>query len=320
MPLTWRGLHLLPTYELRTTYYGSRSQNGKTVGDPIVRKTHEFTLDIRPPSFERIFDSPSKALGEKLKHVVEPYAEFRLVDGVKDFNEMLHFDERDLLADTQEFQYGITNRVFSKRSDGVVREILSWDLRQAYYFDPTFGGALVPGQRNVFASTLDVTGYTFLDQPRRFSPIASTVRFFGGWNYSGEVRNDYDPVRQKIVNSGVTFNFRHSNLFGSLSDFFVNSAPDLQPRSSDQIRTQLGYGSGNRRGFNVATTFVYDLRETALPYTAIQANYNFDCCGVSIEFQRMNFGNFREETGFRLSVSFANIGTFGNLKRQERIF
>lgn len=321
LPLHWRGLHLLPSYEVRATHYGSRFEDGRVVGDPLARLTRQFTLEMRPPSLERIFNSPSKLFGEKLKHVVEPRAAFRQVNGVEDFSQILHFDERDLVANTRELEYGVTNRFFSKRSDGLVREIFAWDLRQQYYFDPTFGGALVPGRRNVFASTLGLTGYAFLDGERHFSPVVSTIRLFPAWNLNGELRNDYDPVRQRVVNSGFTFNARHNNLFASLSDFFVNSSPTLQPRSSNQIRTQVGYGNGNRRGFNVATTFVYDLRETLLPYTAVQANYNFDCCGFSVEYRRFHFGaTLRDENSFRVAISFANIGTFGNLKKQERIF
>ena len=43
-----------------------------------------------------------------------------------------------------------------------VREIVTWELAQKYFVDPTFGGALVPGRRNVFTSTVDLTGIAFL--------------------------------------------------------------------------------------------------------------------------------------------------------------
>jgi ribosomal protein S18 acetylase RimI-like enzyme len=41
------------------------------------------------------------------------------------------------------------NRVFAKRGD-TVQEIFTWQLGQKRYFDPTFGGALIEGRRNVF--------------------------------------------------------------------------------------------------------------------------------------------------------------------------
>ena len=54
-----------------------------------------------------------------------------------------------------------------------MEEIFTWELMQKRYFDPTFGGALVEGQRNVVAAAADVTGYAFLVGPRSTSPIVS---------------------------------------------------------------------------------------------------------------------------------------------------
>ena len=58
------------------------------------------------------------------------------------------------MSDSNEVEYSIANRFFSRRStsDGgyTTSEFLSVRIGQKYFFDPTFGGALVPGQRNVF--------------------------------------------------------------------------------------------------------------------------------------------------------------------------
>ncbi len=59
---------------------------------------------------------------------------------------------------------------------GPAREVITWELAQKYFFDPTFGGALVPGQRNVFDSTVDFSGIAFLTEPRHFSPVISRLR------------------------------------------------------------------------------------------------------------------------------------------------
>ena len=44
-----------------------------------------------------------------------------------------------------------------------------------------------------------------------------------------------------------------------------------------------------------------------------------DCCGFSAEYRRFNFG-VRDDAQYRVAFSIANIGTFGNLKKQERLF
>ena len=45
-----------------------------------------------------------------------------------------------------------------------------------------------------------------------------------------------------------------------------------------------------------------------------------DCCGISFEYRRFALGPVRNENQFRLAFSLANIGTFGNMKQQERLF
>ena len=56
------------------------------------------------------------------------------------------------------------------------REVLTWELAQKYFLDPTFGGALVTGLRNVFTTTADLTGIAFITQPRHLSPLISRLR------------------------------------------------------------------------------------------------------------------------------------------------
>jgi len=47
-----------------------------------------------------------------------------------------------------------------------VREVVTWKWSRSTSFDPTFGGALIAGQRNVFTTTADLTGIAFLTEPR----------------------------------------------------------------------------------------------------------------------------------------------------------
>ena len=49
------------------------------------------------------------------------------------------------------------------------------------------------------------------------------------------------------------------------------------------------------------------------------AMISLDCCGLSVQYRRFSFGT-RNENQFRVAFAIANIGSFGTLKRQERIF
>jgi LPS-assembly protein len=52
----------------------------------------------------------------------------------------------------------------------------------------------------------------------------------------------------------------------------------------------------------------------------VQASYNGGCCGLAFEYRRINLGQVRTENQFRVAFVIANIGTFGNLRHQEKIF
>ena len=118
------------------------------------------------PSLARVFDNPPKLFGKKLKHVIEPRATYRYIGGVgTDLLRIVRFDETELVADTSEVTIGLTNRFYSKDANGNITELFSWDLEQRRYFNPTFGGVVVPGMRNVLLSTADLTAYAFLDMP-----------------------------------------------------------------------------------------------------------------------------------------------------------
>ncbi len=314
----WKGFHLVPTLGFHETHYGEQQRPDGTVsGESLRRSAREFSLELTPPAFERVFDGP-KLFADRLKHVIEPKVTYRYVDGVPDFQRVIRFDERDLLNNTNEAEFSLINRFYAKQEKtGQIRELLRVELWQRRYFDPDFGGALVPGTRNVLLSTVDLTPFAFADTPRRYSPVVSVVRMQPRWNTAVEWRNDYDPKRGKLVNSGVTGDVSFSAFAVSLGHYAVRSANELTP-PSNQLRGMVRYGSTNKRGWNTGMNIVYDYRIGALQYATTQVTYNTDCCGFSVEWRRFGFRN--ENNQFRLALSIANVGSFGNLKKQERMF
>lgn len=320
LPLTFfRQFHLTTTFGIRATHYGVREENGRVIARPLDRFTEEFTLDLRPPILARIYETPGGRLGDRLKHTIELRATYRYVNGVRGFTRFIRFDEQDVLTDTSEIEYAVVNRLLTKRRDGQVREWLSWQVAQKYYFDPTFRGALVPGQRNVFTALNTLTGFAFADSPRHFSPVTSVLKFNPGGPFDTEFRLDWDTVRHRIANLGLFANAHYKRFFGSVAEFATRNDDRLQPRA-DQIRFMAGYGSLTRRGVNAAVAFTYDIRQNFLSNTVTQASYNADCCGIAFEYRRLALGPIRSENQFRISFSIANVGTFGTLRRQERLF
>jgi LPS-assembly protein len=314
--LHWKDFHLVPSFTIHETHYGERFGDGRIVGENILRSAREMDVQLIFPTLQRTFDKKTW-LGEKLKHVIEPRASFRHVDGIQDFNEIIRFDETELISNTTEAEVSVTNRFYAKRGN-VVSEVLSWQVAQRRYFDPDFGGAVIPGQRNVVLSSITLTPYTFLDGPRTYSPVVSVLRAMPLAGLGFEWRTDYDPKRRGIVNSGFTTDFRRSKYFVSVGHNQVHSIPFLSP-SSNQVRGVLGLGNTTSKGWNAAFTAIYDYRIGIMQFATTQVTYNTDCCGISFQYRRFNFGA-RNENQFRVAFAVANIGSFGTLKKQERLF
>ena len=120
------------------------------------------------------------------------------------------------------------------------REILSWEVGQKYFFDPTFGNALVPGQRNVFTSTADFTGIAFLDSARRFAPLISRLRMETSPRTNTEWDLDYDLKAGRINSSMALVNYHYGPFTVGGGDAFlrvIDTAAGTTPRA---ISTSFG--------------------------------------------------------------------------------
>jgi LPS-assembly protein len=284
----------------------------------IVRSARDFSLDVVFPSISRVFNKKT-FLGDKLKHVIEPRITYRYVTGIgSEFDQIVRFDENDLLTNTNELAFSLTNRLYAKRGDNVV-EIFTWELMQKRYFDPTFGGALINGQRNVIDATADVTAYAFLTGPRSYSPVASLLRANPVGSFTVQWLADYDPKYRRVVDNTIEVGYRWKNkYYFNAGDNLIRSNP-LLTSNADQWRFTVGFGDPQHRGWNAATSVAYDQLKNYLQYMTTQVTYNTDCCGLTVEYRRLNAG-VRDETQFYISFAVANVGAFGTLKKQDRLF
>jgi LPS-assembly protein len=317
VPLHWGPwIGATTSYTVRATSYGAQMAGGVLVNSPLTRTTGELNIDLRPPSLERVWETR----GGKWKHTIDPEIEYNYVRGVNQFDHFIRFDEDETLTDTNEFMFSVTQRLFHRSGEGQADELVSWKISEKYYFDPTFNGALVPGTRNVFQALDSITPFAFADEPRRFSPIDSDLRITPGGAYDAEVRLDYDPVRQRLITAGTLLKIRpYQNFNFTVAHFSIDNTPVLQPLAN-QIRALVGYGDLNRRGWNFTFGFSYDVEQNVLQNQLMQVSYNGSCCGIALEYRRLALGPIRTENQFRVALIIANIGTFGNLLRQERIF
>jgi LPS-assembly protein len=277
----------------------------------------------------------------------------------------LRFDARDILSNTNEVEYAIINRLYSKRiseepEDCVPsgmsslrigapgeqvqpweriytpenipcsagprsREIVSWEIAQKYFLDPDFGGALVTGRRNVLTTTADFSGIAFLTGPQHLSPIISRLRVQTSTQADAEWDFDYDFKKSRVNASTVLVNYHVGDFTFGGGDAFVQALPGIinttaVQKDFNQFRMLFGYGHPNKRGFSGASSFGFDSNLGFLQYGTVQTTYNWDCCGVTLEYRRFALGSVRNENQFRFSFTLANVGSFGNLRKQERLY
>jgi LPS-assembly protein len=372
MPLLFRGWSLRPELALHETYYTerlvgqSRDNPGLAVNDAINRQALETVVELRPPALERVFDK--EFLGRKWKHIIEPHAVYRFVTGVNNFANVLKFDERDILTDTHEVEYGFVTRLYAKRNSekaedcditmkalmvggpapesiipwqhptsrmlanapcqagSQVREVVTWELDQKYFLDPTFGGALVSGQRNVFTTTADLSGIAFLSQPRHLSPLVSRLRVETSARTDAEWDLDYDFQFNRVNASTLLANYHFGQVTIGGGDAILQ-VPGQVPLSSgstethfNQFRAALGYGRPVKRGFSAAGSVGFDAYNGSLQFVSAQTTYNWDCCGMTMEYRTYTVANVGTDNLFRFSFTLANIGGFGSMRPQERLY
>jgi LPS-assembly protein len=325
MPLRWEPwFSVTPTFTFRSTYYGGQMLDGAFTDIGFFRNTAEVSIDVRPPAIERVWT----VKGTKWKHAIEPEIVYHYVNGVDDYNRFIRYDEDETLTDTNDVEYGITQGLYKRSGNGDEQEILSWRLAQDYYFDPTFGRAFTLHQRNVFQALDSLTPFAFDDTLHRFSPIVSDLRFATSSHYDTQFRVDYDPKRAQVTAIGTLLKIKpYKESFLTLADFSTVDLPgdmpvpppNFEPRSN-QIRALLGYGETNRRGWNATGGASYDFTQGAFQNQILQVSYNTSCCGIGVEYRRFSFGTIRNESQYRFVFLIANLGSFGNLRRQEKIF
>jgi LPS-assembly protein len=371
LPLHLGGWSLRPELSVRDTAYTQHlevlpSGDRLAVSDTVNRKSLDASFEVRPPAVSRTFGHTF--LGRKWKHVIEPRAVYTYVTGVSNFSDILRFDQRDILSNTDEVGYSVVQRLYAKRTssqptscgqpgmpllfiggavphspvpwerqqtpvdppcdDGTqVREVVTWELAQKFFLNPTFGDALSPGRSNVLTSTVDLTGIAFLSSARHLSPLISRLRIQTSAKTDIEWDMDYDFTLGHMTASTVLVNYRLGPLTLGGGDAFLQVPPEAPnatatplAQSFNQFRLLLGYGHTGKHGFSAATNIGFDADLGFLQYAAVQATYNWDCCGFNVEFRRFDLGSVRNENQYRFTFALANLGALGNLRRSERLF
>jgi LPS-assembly protein len=327
------GFTVTPSVAFRSTFYSNSVDpvSRGVLGKNLARNYAEFAADLRPPALARVFRRSDGT--PRFKHVIEPFATYRRIAGVDDFARTPLVDERDAVAETNEVEYGVTNRIFVKRPgpDGEssqAHELLAVTVAQKYFFDPTFGGALRPGRRNQFFPLNTFTGFAYGGAERHTSPLYVETRLRPSPALFADVRLNYDTqfsaLRQLAVAAGLI-----RRLFSVSQSWYYTRrvtldasrpAPVYDPTTfpGNQLDTSAFVGNP-QRGPYLGITAAYDLRNQffdGTPRTRSLINlittggWAWDCC--SFQVQNVTFrAGLRNENRILFAFTLKGVGTFG---------
>jgi LPS-assembly protein len=348
LPFSAGGWSIAPEAALRDTVY-TISQNpdltGAREGVPTVnhealnRSDLEASVDVRPPALER--DYMLTGWSRELRHVIEPELTYYFVGGIgEQARNVLLVDTTDIATDTNEAGVSITQRFYlrptsqqpcapenlqaSGNCPAKPREWASWQIAQEFFFDPNFGGAIIPNRRNVFDSTLDLTGVAFLTGPRNLAPIISRLRFEAIDHLRIQWDLDYDIKTGRLNSDNLFAGYSWGRTTLGLGHAMLNAVDENSGSAStiqsQQLQPFLSIGKQSGTGFNLAANGGYDFVQHSLQYAGVQAVYNWNCCGLTFGYRRFELGSVRDETQYLYSFTLANFGSVGDIRRSNSVF
>ncbi len=268
VPFNFKYFNLTATGGGRVTYYSnSFNDMRQVVGRDVIRKYGEFELDLRPVALARNFYGKTDAF--RFRHTIEPFLTYRFIKGVNNFNKIIRFDYTDTQTDTNEIEYGVTNRIFTRKYTEAVTdeaqkllrekpdakknplsvqpyEIFTLTVRGKYFFDPNFGNALTFGRRNQIEPISALTFYTFGGVPRRFSPLNIDATYRPRKTIFVNSRMDYGINSGGIRDLSATIGY-DTKLLKIFQTFYYTRAVTLAP-SLRQFRNAAGVEAGTLRG------------------------------------------------------------------------
>lgn len=349
LPLTFAGWSVTATAGVRATYYSNSFDPATQLVTPrdIVRGYGEFELDVRPPALARNFRRGDGSV--RFRHVIEPYITYRRIAGIDDFHRIIRFDYVDAIANTNEIEFGLTNRFFTRRSTESVGptaarlarekkdslatqpyEALTITLRGKYFFDRFFGGAMIPGQRNQFYPIDTFSAFSYGAVPRRFSPLNIDVRYRPTQHTFADFRSDIDTRGGGLRAMAATVGFNRAAIIEAFSTFYYTRAVELVP-SLRQFANPQGAEPGTLRGSQWSPSVFFGDRENGLfgglslffdfqkhPFAGERAlvsstatlGYTWKCCAVTVQYYTFNLA-LRSENRTVFAFRLNGLGTFG---------
>ena len=308
--LTFLSVNTSAAYRATNYSHSIAGLTNSLVDEPYLRQYASLRSEFVGPVFNRIWDVQS-GFAERIKHVIEPAFTVDFTSNIDDYRRTpsIGSDVADfIVSGSTKVTYGLTNRVFARTRAvenvrSTTREIFTVGLQQTYYSNPQAGG---------FDSSYQSTSNYVA---RDLSPLTLTTRFAPNAALDTNSRIEYDVTRGlglQIVSLGGTVNtgkvsasanFSHNRLIPTSHSTFV--------QGSTSWRWLDGRATGT---YNIS----WDITRSYVQSQGVMWSYLAQCCGLTMEFQKYNYGslgvNLANPSDVRFNFGFilAGLGTFSN--------
>ena len=300
----WPFLTARTSFTSRFTHYSHRLVGGNPVEESLDRHYNEISIDMRGPSFYRIFDTPDNGYASRWKHVIEPQLVWSYRTLVDDFDAIPKFDSEDYVPGTNQFSLAIVNRFLAKRTIGdneqaVPYEFLTWTLAQRYFLQVN---------ASLYDRQFSTPYFTEDGEPSEYSPITSKLAFRPIGRVSAIWNLEYDVNFRRIRSMSLVGSYA-GRTWGSVSGSLSQSVQLTSGRERKNVRGMTTLNVS--RQVSLQFESAYDVADRELNLFRAGIQYNIQCCGFQAEYTRYQFGSFRDEGLFRVGITLANLGSFG---------
>ncbi len=273
----------------------------------LSRRYYGVDFTMNGPKIERIFDTPNHFYAARFKHLIEPEGTWTYRVSDDNFDQVNRFDRYDSFPSTHEIQVGLVNRLLAKRyKDGTeessATDVITWRIHQSFYFDPEAGG-----YNSSYSSS------SFEEGEVRKSPIRSDFRFTPDPILNGDWTTEWDPDQRLFtsIRAGMRYgDYQSGTQFDaswSRRAYRQSDEPDAEVDVTSYLRVGGDFYLTEALRSSVAVN--YDITERRMSNFRTRLDFLFQCCGVSVEWNRFNMGE-RQENLFQFGLTLGGITSF----------
>ena len=309
-PFSTSFLQINPRVGFRYTHYTNTISDEGLEGPALDRPVFETNVNMRGPTFSRVFNTPGWGYSPRIKHEFGPEVTWTYRTAVDDFDLIPKFDGIDQLLGTNQVNYGLINRVLAKRPAGRggklrTHELFLWRIFQTYYVQISEG-------QNEFDPNFSSAAFGPGGVPSNYSPIKSRIRLTPtrGFRLQHDIEYDVNFNQFRVQGLSLQWRFGNGNIGGSWSRAEqLSEVPEERVARRNTLRGGAQLAVLDRKLVLSASTD-YDLIKDSMIRSSARLRYAVQCCGFMVEAIRFNY-NSRDETQVRFAVELENIGSIG---------